>query len=1675
MSRPQSIIPIGNAQISTAQSQFGGSSAVFDGNLDFLSVSHGGDLILGTNNFTFEMWFRPTARSTQYPMLLTNTAGWASNTFQLHDRHDAANTKITFWIHNFNSGSPLLTSSTSISNGTWYHLAIVRNGTSFKMYVNGTEEASATSSVNIDGSTGSTYYAGGRVSSATESYNGYIDELRISNSARYNANFTAPTTQFVNDDNTVLLIHANGANASTVFIDDNGTRNQNSIIPFGNAQISTAQNKFGGSSALFDGSGDYLRVGPNSNFNFGTSQDFTVELWVNMSSVNNTRIFWTLFDGTTQRAVLYTTSGQLSLFAPSLGGQSLGDFPSANVWHHLALSRSGNTTKVFFNGTETYSTTTSWTASSDRLALGTDNESTVANPYHGYIDEVRVSNVARYTTGFTPSTTQFVNDINTLLLVHADGTNASTNFVDDNGVRSLKGISAIGNAQISTSQSKFGGSSYSGNGDNGNYLEITEVSNFVFGSNNFTIEFWIRFNSLATQTNILDTRPGVNGAYPLIYMLNSVIHWYVNSANRITSSTISVNTWYHVAVSRNSGISELFLDGVSQGTYSDSAISYDSGSMKIAASANPLGERSLNGYIDEVRISNIARYTANFTPSTQQFVNDPNTLLLIHADGANASTAFFDDNSGLAGEILEAEAALSSSVSLSADAIRFRSTRIDMGYYFDPGYIDADYYYENPSVFSLSAELTEVVGEIVEANGAFTSSFAQTAIVGKIQSAVVDVGALFSPSFTVNAIRNSFAVLDNVFTIDTTAVANRSITQTLENIANLDAQAARFVGVSSDISAQSSVTAEVDAFKTATASLDSNSTVETTALRFRTSQADLNSELTLTALADKVQDSQADLSSEFTQTTTVGIVKQFSIDAGSLFTPQVDVNVSVNALANIEATVTVSAQAQVTRNLSSDIVANAAVSATAEVIRLLESTISSEFAQSASAERFRTSLVTLSSAFDQSATVTRIQPAASDLNSEFAQSASVARTRDDSAIISSEFAQSTVVARTRNLDSTQSSNFLQSVTVVKIHPGVANLTSTSMLVADAVKDTDVLVSATAAFAQTTQAVKTVDSTVNAGALFTPNVDINAQFAGFALLESSFTTTALIGKIIEFEPNVLNGVAADADLGGSATYQYQPPAPPGWFPNVGFVSSIWAQVDSSSPIRGALWSTLTATSSGGSLAVVLRLQYNGTAIQFVYSAPNASVQTASWANARPTDGEWHNYVIRLVRTYPNINGSPTTDWELYVDGVSKGQRTTSDFFIGSGYPTFPAISDNDGKFLIRLGASTGSNNEFPSNVGSALTGGLTQLWIGKIEDRFEITRFYSNGYVELGTDGTYFGKLPQPWIYSPLQDPYTDVNWINLTGNDRFRASTIQQPDMAAVSLLTVGLIGVALFVTDMDSNFNLVSDGDRIRTGSIDVTAETGLVIDFNIQTEIVSNLISETTQITDIDRFRQGQSTLTSEFTLTGSVRFETKFESDLFSEFTILAGIGLEQQAASDLVSEFVFAATTTIIDPIRSEADLVSVSQLSATVVRIHPGISNIDSEFALAADVTVIPPIRIEADLASEFSLQANALAIVNNNSALSSEFTVTANVSVTVGAITEVQANAALEATAFKATGIAPTTLQVTAFTLTAGDVINFDPFLTLRVEQETRGLIIDPENRVISIEQETRLNIIQGY
>ena len=417
----------------------------------------------------------------------------------------------------------------------------------------------------------------------------------------------------------------------------------------GNVSISTSLKQFGSGSALFDGSGDSI-VFP-SDPNFALSDDFTVECWVYFFTVGVNQGLFDFRLGTANETVLSFRTTPTELVGTHNGTAwftTTGASLAARTWYHIAVTRTGTTTRCFVNGTQRASTTSTRSLTQGRLTIGGLSGAN-NNPLNGFIDEFRISKgIGRYTSAFTPSATAFENDQYTTLLLHFNDYNGSTIFKDDTGDPITEGTrpqltaTVAGNSQISTAQSKFGASSglFDGTGD---YIRFTSDTLRLLQLD-FTIECWVRPLIVTGDGRVLyDQRTATTQVNPFIYIdTNAALIYYVNGAIRIQSanSILTTNTWHHIAISRSGTSTRMFVNGTQVGsTYTDSN-SYIGNPVFIATSY--LGASGWNTYIDELRVSNTARYTAAFTPSTEAFTPDANTLLLLHMEGANASTTFTD-------------------------------------------------------------------------------------------------------------------------------------------------------------------------------------------------------------------------------------------------------------------------------------------------------------------------------------------------------------------------------------------------------------------------------------------------------------------------------------------------------------------------------------------------------------------------------------------------------------------------------------------------------------------------------------------------------------------------------------------------------------------------------------------------------------------------------------------------------------------------------------------------------------------------------------------------------------------------------------------------------------------------------------------------------------------------
>ena len=193
-----------------------------------------------------------------------------------------------------------------------------------------------------------------------------------------------------------LLLHSDGADASTTFTDSSDSAH--TVTAVGNAQLDTAQFKFGTASGLFDGTGDYLTVPDSADWDFGTA-DFTIDFWVRFSVVgsagfidrNSTTDFTVNYNG----ANLVFQIGSSAVVTQAWS-------PSADTWYHIAAVRSGTDCLLFVDGTQLGSTGTNSTNINSAEALNIGRVSNNTGLFNGWMDEIRiVKGSAVWTSNFS--------------------------------------------------------------------------------------------------------------------------------------------------------------------------------------------------------------------------------------------------------------------------------------------------------------------------------------------------------------------------------------------------------------------------------------------------------------------------------------------------------------------------------------------------------------------------------------------------------------------------------------------------------------------------------------------------------------------------------------------------------------------------------------------------------------------------------------------------------------------------------------------------------------------------------------------------------------------------------------------------------------------------------------------------------------------------------------------------------------------------------------------------------------------------------------------------------------------------------------------------------------------------------------------------------------------------
>lgn len=425
------------------------------------------------------------------------------------------------------------------------------------------------------------------------------------------------------------------SSANRFSITRGGNTTQGSFSPYGNTW-----------SNYFDGNGDYLTIPNDSAWAYGTG-DFTVECWLYKAGSGS---FMAILDmvvvnpgtfgfGTNDTQIIaYQTNSTAFTFTYS--------FP-LNVWTHIAFVRSAGVLFCYVNGSSIGSLTcTNNFVAGSVLNIGR-NPGGNNQFYRGYISNLRiVKGTAIYNGNFTPSTEPLSAISGTVLLTCQNNRfldRSTNNFtVTRNGDVQVVKDSPF---QLSTAynQLTLGGSAYfDGSGD---WLKVADNSAFTLGSGDFTIECWV-YPSGGSGTQWMFGQIPTNFAFSncsvAMGMSSYTVSAYIfvgSSEYHVTStSTMPLNTWTHLAFTRESTNIKLYVNGSLQATtaVSTSTVNDSNANFAIGRPGDWTGgAEEIVAHMSDFRlVKGTAVYTSNFTPPTAPLTAITNTSLLLNFTNA---------------------------------------------------------------------------------------------------------------------------------------------------------------------------------------------------------------------------------------------------------------------------------------------------------------------------------------------------------------------------------------------------------------------------------------------------------------------------------------------------------------------------------------------------------------------------------------------------------------------------------------------------------------------------------------------------------------------------------------------------------------------------------------------------------------------------------------------------------------------------------------------------------------------------------------------------------------------------------------------------------------------------------------------------------------------------------
>ena len=379
-------------------------SVDFDGTDDKLSIPDSTDFEFGSGDFTIEAWVKQenaagSANAEDHTIVnkWDNTSGAKEWILRIQGNY-------LQWLQTTDgSSNQITTGNTVINAGEWYHVAVVGDSGTIKLFVNGTQQSSTGTQGTINSHSNPLIF-GYNESTNSSWMDGLMSNCRIvKGTAVYTSSFPAPTQPLTNITNSKLLCLNNssvtGSTVSPGTITASSSPTASILNPFGtHGTISGATYSSSDGGILdFDGTDDYVSVDSSSDFTFGTG-DFTVECWVKPDDFGSRG---TLYDsrpsnGSTGITIGHeSSSGEIRVYMNATAGSDIvvqsSDFATGQ-WQHIVVTRSSGTVSLFINGVSKDSETrTSDLNNTNSVNIGYKTyTSSSYNYFDGKISQVRI-------------------------------------------------------------------------------------------------------------------------------------------------------------------------------------------------------------------------------------------------------------------------------------------------------------------------------------------------------------------------------------------------------------------------------------------------------------------------------------------------------------------------------------------------------------------------------------------------------------------------------------------------------------------------------------------------------------------------------------------------------------------------------------------------------------------------------------------------------------------------------------------------------------------------------------------------------------------------------------------------------------------------------------------------------------------------------------------------------------------------------------------------------------------------------------------------------------------------------------------------------------------------------------------------------------------------------------